>query len=47
MNIGLLWHDDSPKKTTETKINEAAIRYQARFNAIPNVCHVHGNGDEV
>ena len=46
MNTGLLWHDDDKKKTLESKINEASVRYQQRFHAIPNVCHVHGNGDE-
>jgi len=46
MDIGLLWYDDSPKKTLEVKIAEASVRYQQRFNAIPNVCHIHGNGDE-
>jgi len=41
MNIGLLWFDDDPKKSTECKIAEAAERYQQRFGALPTVCHVH------
>ncbi len=46
MDIGLLWYDDDKKKTLEVKINEASVRYHARFGVLPNVCHVHGNGDE-
>ncbi len=46
MDIGLLWYDDDKKKTLEVKLQEASVRYQARFHAIPNVCHVHGNGEE-
>ena len=46
MNIGLLWYDDDPKKTLERKIGDAVARYQERFGALPNACHVHGEGTE-
>ncbi len=46
MDIGLLWYDDDPKKTLERKIGEAAERYHQRFGVLPNICHVHGNGDK-
>ena len=46
MDIGLLWYDDDPKKKLGVKIVEAATRYQKRFGATPNVCHVCGGKSE-
>lgn len=35
------WFDDSPKKTTATKIDEAIAAYVARFQARPTVVLVN------
>jgi hypothetical protein len=44
MEIGLLWYDDSKKKSLEEKVNEAVAAYCAkpRFaGQRPNTCYVH------
>jgi hypothetical protein len=44
VEVGLLWFDDSKRKTLETKVNEAKAAYCAkpRFaGQTPDVCYVH------
>ena len=44
MEIGLLWFDDSKRKTLETKVNEAKAAYcaKSRFaGKSPDTCYVH------
>ena len=33
-----VWYDDNPKKTIETKIDEAIDRYTERYGRPPAVC---------
>ena len=35
------WFDDTPKKSVQTKIEEAVERYIAKFGEDPNVCLVN------
>ena len=35
------WFDDTPKKSSEVKIEEAVERYVAKFGERPNVCLVN------
>ena len=44
MEIGLLWFDDSKKKTLEEKVNEAKTAYCAKTcfaGKTPDTCFVH------
>ena len=41
MRNGLMWLDDDPKKSLETKLGEAATRYRQRLGQAPSVCFVH------
>lgn len=41
MKIGLLWFDNDPKRTLETKISEGAKRYYEKFGLSPNACYVN------
>jgi hypothetical protein len=41
MNIGMLWFDDDPRKTLETKIEQAVARYSAKYGRAPNACYVN------
>ncbi len=40
MEVGLLWHDDSPTDFA-AKVLEAAERYEEKFGIPPNRCYVH------
>lgn len=48
MQIGLLWYDDDPRKSLESKIEQAAERYRQKYGRSPNACYVNpalvGNG---
>jgi len=51
MKKGLLWFDDSAGIDLDEKVNQAACRYQEKFEAVPNVCCVHpstigGSGEQ-
>jgi hypothetical protein len=35
------WFDDTPKKSVESKIEEAIERYIAKFGEAPNICLVN------
>lgn len=41
MNIGMLWFDDDPRKTLDTKIQQAAARYREKYGRAPNACYVN------
>lgn len=41
MDIGMLWHDDDPKRALSEKVSRAAAYYQAKYGAQPNVCYVN------
>lgn len=41
MNIGLLWFDDSPKRTLPEKLHLARAAYRARFGVEPVECQVN------
>ena len=38
---GLLWFDDSQKRSLADKVTQAAQRYQQKYGRAPNVCYVH------
>jgi len=38
---GLLWFDDTPGRTLEEKISQAATRYQIKYGQPPTMCFVH------
>ncbi len=40
MQIGMLWYDDDPKKTLETKIEQATARYVEKYGHRPNACYI-------
>jgi hypothetical protein len=50
MNIGMLWYDNDPKATLETKIQRAVDYYRKKYGAAPNLCFVNtkteGEGPE-
>ncbi|HEY57990.1 MAG TPA: hypothetical protein G4O04_05585 [Anaerolineae bacterium] len=39
MKIGMLWFDDSPKKSLAAKVTEAVAYYRRKYGE-PNVCYV-------
>jgi hypothetical protein len=41
MKIGMLWFDDDPKRTLAEKIERAALRYQEKYGAAPNLCYAN------
>ena len=41
MNIGMLWFDNDPKDSIETKVERAVDYYQKKYNKKPNLCFVH------
>ncbi len=41
MKIGLLWFDNDPKRSLETKISEGVRRYKEKFGRTPNACYVN------
>ena len=45
MNIGLLYFDDNPKHDLTRRVVDAAKRYKAKYNAVPEVCYVHPDTD--
>jgi len=38
---GLFWFDDTPGRTIEEKIKQAATRYQIKYGQPPTLCFVH------
>lgn len=36
-----VWYDDNPKKTINTKIDEAVLRYKQKFGKNPNICKLN------
>ncbi len=41
MQIGMLWFDNSPTDTLETKIKRSMAYYRRKYNIDPNLCFVH------
>lgn len=41
MNIGMLWFDNDPKVSLDTKVERAASYYRNKYGRSPNVCFVH------
>jgi len=41
MNIGLMWFNNDPMKTRNTKIDEAADFYQKKYGIRPNLAWVN------
>jgi hypothetical protein len=41
MKIGMLWFDNDPKTDLPTKISQAAVYYQTKYGARPDLCFVH------
>jgi hypothetical protein len=41
MQIGLLWYDDDPRKSLDSKIEQAAERYCQKYGCPPNACYVN------
>ncbi len=42
IDFGLLWYDNDRTCDLNSKVERAALRYQAKFGHRPNVCYVHG-----
>ena len=41
LKMGLLWFDDNPKRPLAEKLEEAAQRYQERFDMWPTLVHLN------
>jgi hypothetical protein len=41
LKMGLLWFDDNPKRPLAEKLDEAAERYQERFDKWPTLVHLN------
>lgn len=41
MKTGLLWFDDSQKKTNTDKVTAAARRFLEKFGSMPNLCYAN------
>ncbi len=41
LKMGLLWFDDNPKRPLAEKLDEAAERYQERFDRWPTLVHLN------
>ncbi len=41
MQTGLLWYRENPKQPIEETVQRAADFYRAKYNVVPNVCHMH------
>jgi hypothetical protein len=41
MNIGMLWYDNDPKKSTVQKISEAVEYYEKKYGLKPRICEVN------
>lgn len=40
MQTGMMWFDDDPRKTLDTKIEQAAARYLEKYGHAPTACYV-------
>jgi len=40
LSTGMLWFDDSAKRTLTQKVERAAAYYYAKYGAQPNICYV-------
>lgn len=41
MKVGLLWYDADARRSSRTKVDEAAQRYLDKFGVYPDTCHVN------
>ncbi len=41
IRVGMLWFDDNPRRSLNTKIELAARHYQDKYGDCPNICYVH------
>ncbi len=41
MNIGMLWFDNDPSTTLDSKVKQAAAYYNQKYGKSPNICFVH------
>jgi hypothetical protein len=41
MNIGMLWFDNDPRVTLDTKVQRAADYYRTKYGRTPTLCFVH------
>lgn len=41
MQTGLMWYDDDPRKTLDTKIEQAAARYAEKHGHAPTACYIN------
>lgn len=41
MKIGMLWYDDSPRRSFQDKVAQAINYYRAKYGRLPNTCYVH------
>ena len=41
MRVGMLWLDDSPKRSLDEKVRRAAAYYRQKYGQRPNLCYVH------
>jgi hypothetical protein len=41
LEIGMLWRDDSTKRTLEEKVLRAAAYYRDKYGRLPTVCMVN------
>lgn len=41
MNIGMLWFDNDPKSSIDTKVERAAVYYRNKYGHNPTLCYVH------
>lgn len=41
MNVGMLWHDDDPKRTLAQKVGRALAYYCDKYGHAPTTVHVH------
>ena len=41
MRVGMLWLDDSPRRSLEEKVRLAAAYYRQKYGRQPDLCYVH------
>lgn len=41
MNLGMLWFDNDPKATLDSKVERAAAYYRHKYGKTPTLCFVH------
>jgi len=41
LHIGLMWFDDTPKRSLSEKIRRAANQYESRHGRPPNICYLN------